>query len=423
MNKNYIHDIKPSSRMQKRRGTIEREHLARAQEFEEEAIYRDYDRGRGGRGIWYIAAATIIIFVFALTFIFAKATVTVTPREGTVELSGPIVAQKESATGLNYEMISSESDASVEVTASSEKKYVEKKATGSVKIYNNNSTAVQKLLIDTRLETSNGLIYKTKKAVTVPGQKMEGGKLVPGSVDVEIYADQPGEEYNASSADFKIFGFKGSPKYNNFYAKTTTAITGGFKGDSIGLSDDQLNAQKDALKKKLTDDLLAKAAASLPEGFVMYDKTAIFDFDEPKADVSDSGSGAISMHGKVTAVIFREKDLTRALVVKVVAATDLDRVHIPNIKDLNITLNTAGITDIESASDVELMVDDKIDVVWDVDEDAIKETLVGSKKRDFDQKMADFKNIDSAELKLKPVWRTTLPDKPNAIKIVNALGK
>jgi hypothetical protein len=407
--------------MQKRRTTIDRVHTERAQEFEDERVYADYQGGGNGRGIWYLAGLTILVLAFALTFIFARAQVSVTPREGTVELSGPIVAQKESATGLNYQMISSEADASTTVASSGKTTHIEKKATGTVKIYNNHSTAAQKLLIDTRLETSKGLIYKTKKAVTVPGQKTEGGKLVPGSVEVEIYADEAGEEYNAESAEMKIFGFKGGPKYNNFSAKTTSAISGGFKGESAGIGEEEMASQKDVLKSKLSEDLVSKARASLPDDFIMYDKAVILSFDEPKVIAGEAGNATISMHGKITAVIFKEKDLTRALVFKVVASTDLEKVHIPNIRDLNISLDMAGIEDIESIEDVKLMVDDKINVVWGIDESAIQETLIGSKKRDFDQKMAEFKNIDSAELKLTPMWRSTLPDKVSAIKIINTL--
>lgn len=424
MNRNYIHDIKPSSRTQKRRDTLHRIHEERAHEFEEDSYYDDGAPVRRGRGIWYVAGLSIIVLVFALTFIFAEASIRVTPRQGTVEISGPIVAEKESRGGLTFEILTSEGDKSASV-ASGEKKYVEKAATGTVRLYNDNSTSPQKLLIDTRLESPKGLIYKTKKPVTIPGQKIENGKKVPGTVDVEIYADKPGEEYNAKELDLKIFGFKGSPKYGNFYAKSTTAISGGFKGDSAGISEEDLKAKTDALEKDLAADLVAKARAQLPEDFIMYDKGAFFDYDTPViGEPGADGSVSVTIHGKITALMFKEVDLTKALVSKVVAMDDQDKVKIPNIKELNIDIDEG--TDpvsVESLQDIKLMISDKIQVVWNIDEEEVKSSLVGTKKRDFESKMAQFKNIDTAELSLKPFWRTTIPEKEGAIKIVNTFNE
>src|SRR3989344_6062534 len=91
-------------------------------------------------------------------------------------------------------------------------KDVIEKAKGTVLIYNNFSSVPQRLDIDTRLEGSNGKIYKTVKKIVVPGMRSSA----PGSVEVGIYAAAGGEEYNSGPLDFTIFGFKGTPKYSKF---------------------------------------------------------------------------------------------------------------------------------------------------------------------------------------------------------------
>ncbi len=425
MSKNYIHDIKPSSRAQKRREVVEREHELRMRKLgikkNEDFGSEEYEYsggGRSGRGIWYIAALAIIVLVFALTFVFAGATVYVTPREGTVELSGPIVAEKESRTGLSYEMVSASAEKSSSVSAS-EKKYVEKKATGMVRIYNNNSTAPQKLLIDTRLESPNGYIYKTKTAVVVPGQTTVKGKLTPGTVDVAIYADEAGEVYNQKELDLKIVGFRGGPKYEKIYAKTITPVEGGFKGDSYDISDTEKETVMNSLKADLTADLIAKARTELPADFIMYDKAVDVTFDEPVFTDGESGKAEISVKGNINAYIFKESELTKALVEKVIAKSEENSVSIPNIRELNIELDKPGSMGGESDSDIKIVIEDKVNVVWNINDAELKEALSGTRKRDFDSKMLNFKNIESAELSLKPFWRTTFPDKPGAIKIVN----
>lgn len=425
MQRNYIHDIKPSSRTQKRRDALHRTHEAHVREIENERFEMDerqYSNGRSsGRGVWYVAVIAIIILVSALTFVFAGATVFVTPRTGTVELSGPIVAEKESRNGLAFEMLVLEDEEKVSASAA-EKKYVEKRATGTVRMFNNNAAA-QKLLIDTRLESPDRYIYKTKTAVTVPGQKTENGKTVPGSVDVEVYADEAGDVYNIEQADFKVVGFRGSPKYETIYARSISPIKGGFRGDAFDLSEEELTGHETALKATLRTALFEKARAELPEDFIMYENATLVSFDEiAVTEGGQSGQVEIVQKGKLNALIFKEEDLTRALVEKVITNTEENRVTIPNIRDLNIKLDQGSVVaNPADIKDVKIVIDDKISVVWEINEAELKEALAGIKKREFETKMLQFKNVDRAELNLKPFWKNSLPEKIGAIKIINTL--
>lgn len=423
LNKNYIHDIKPSSRTQKRRQAFHRAHEKRIRELEDnfgpEAPSYVEDRS-GGRGIWYVAALVLLILFFALTFVFSGATVFVTPRTGTVELSGPILAEKQSTDGLSFEMSVLEGEKSISVTAG-EKTYVEKKAVGRVRLFNNNP-AVQKLLIDTRLESSDGYIYKTKIATAIPAQKTENGKKVPGYVDVDVYADEPGDVYNIEKdSSLKVVGFRGSPKYETVYAKTLTAISGGFKGESYEVGEETLTAKTQELKESLTSELVANAIAELPKDFIMYDSLVLPEFEDVVISEGESeGEAKISVKGKLNAVIFKESELTKALVEKVITNTEENKVSIINLRDLNLMLEEGfSVSNPQTITDLKVIIEDKIQVRWDVNEEEVKEHLAGIKKRDFQNKMLEFKNIDKAELSLKPFWKSSLPEKVNSIKIVN----
>lgn len=423
LNKNYIHDIKPSSRVQKRRDTFARAHERRVHELEESFEPRtpEYATRRTGRGVWYIAVFAILALVFSLTFLFAKATVYVTPRTGTIELSGPILAQKQSRTGLGFEMVtvSSEKTASVEA---GEKSHVETKAVGVVTLFNNNPTS-QKLLIDTRLENKDGYIYKTKIATTIPAQKTEGSKKTPGTIDVEVYADEAGDTYNISEGDLKIVGFRGSPKYETVYAKIKTPIKGGFVGETYGVSEEELNSTKLSLENDLKTSLLEKAKTDLPSDFIMYENAVLFDFEDPViGESTEEGMAEIKIAGKLNAVIFKEADLAKALVEKVIG--NEEKVKVSNIRDLNIQLDKDSfISDPASMQDIKIVIDDKVEVVWEVNDLEIKEVLVSTKQREFENKMLQFKNITQSNLELKPFWKNTLPDDPGSIKIVNNLDK
>lgn len=425
MQRNYIHDIKPSKQVQRRRAAFHRAHDKRVHELEESFTpappkYASSRRSSSGRGVWYVALFVILLLVLALTFVFAGATVYVTPRTGTVEISGPILAEKESNTGLSFEMLSLSDEKSIEVSAG-EKTYVERRAEGRVTLYNNNESS-QKLLIDTRLESPDGYIYKTKIATEIPGKSGNN----PGSIEVDVYADEAGDVYNIDKdTDLKVVGFRGSPKYETVYAKSLTDIEGGFKGDSYAIGEESLENHKVSLRDDLRMTLLEKAKAELPKEFVMYEMTAMIDFDDVVvADSGTEGMATITQKGTLNAVIFNEQELTDSLVEKVVADVKENRVFIPNIEDLNITLaEGSSVSNPETINDVEILINDKVDVIWSVDKDSIKEALLSVKKRDFQNTMLQFKNIDKAELDLRPFWKATLPDKIKAIKVVNSLDQ
>ncbi len=155
-------------------------------------------------GLWVIAFISGVFLLFAFSFFFANATVTINPKVKEYSLNENLAAFKDSSTDdLSFDLVIISGDESKVIPASAEKQ-VALPAKGTVVIYNNFSGASQALDIDTRLEGSNGKMYKTEKRIVVPGKV----GATPGSVEVNIYASAAGEEYNSGPLDFKIFGFK-----------------------------------------------------------------------------------------------------------------------------------------------------------------------------------------------------------------------
>lgn len=437
MPRNSIHDIKPSAKLRKSRGYESRRLEHDDFEDEEEDVLpkrrrrekEEYDnpymyekRSGGGKAIWYVAILCILALVFALSFFFSNAKVVITPRKGTLDVNRLVVANKDplgsKALAFDVVTLSGEESISVENT---EKKYVERKAEGKVRIFNNHSTASQNLLIDTRLVTDDGKIYKTVKAVTVPGQKTVDGKKVAGSIDVDIYADVAGEEYNKSEADFKIFGFKGGPKYDTIYAKSVSEISGGFKGETFTLSSEEEKENYENLENKLKESLLAEARAELPEGFIIYDDAVILEKESPEA-VSENGKTELVQKADLHAFIFKEENLTRELVKEAVGDFDKNKVMIKDLENISVSLMSADEINPESVDSISLSVKGNTEIIWEIDEQAIKTVLLGIKERRFQAVISEFKSIEKAELFIKPIWKTTVPTDIERITITNTLS-
>src|SRR3989344_6529655 len=193
--------------------------------------FRKQVGGRGGK--WPLVVGigvAVAVLGIGLSVFFSGATVFATPRQEAVTVNGTFTAVKESKPGeLQYETMTLSKETSLSVSATGEK-HVERKASGNIVIYNNYNSESQRLIKNTRFETPEGLIYRVDKSVTVPGRKSEGGVAAPGSMEITVYADQPGSSYNIGLTDFTIPGLKGDPRYEKFYARSKTPMTGGVSG-------------------------------------------------------------------------------------------------------------------------------------------------------------------------------------------------
>lgn len=198
------------------------------------------------------------------------------------------------------------------------KKKVNRKASGTVTIYNNYSSAPQSLVASTRFETPDGFIFRLTGAVIIPGAIVNDGKVTPSSVTAPVLADKGGEAYNIGPvAKFTIPGFKRSApaKYDGFYAASSEAMRGGFSGESAYPTDDDIKMAKeksvDALKDGLA--LLIKSQLSadlkLVDGLTKYMVIS----QQIHPDVNEKNEFTISIEAEMSALAFREADI-KALV-------------------------------------------------------------------------------------------------------------
>lgn len=367
--------------------------------------------------IWFIALISVIILFFALSLLFSGARVTVTPRSGEFDLDQTFTARKGASEGeLSFDVMAVSGEESTMV-ASSDTKDIERKAKGTVIIYNAYSSKAQRLLIETRLETPDGKIYKTDKALVVPGAKVEDGETVPGSVEVTVTASEPGEEYNIGLTDFTIVGFKGTPKYDKFYARSKTEMTGGLIGKMYTISQEEGEKQKGMLREKLKQSLSSKIFAELPSGFVTYPDT-IYQVDE-STDFFESEQEAILIEEKGTlySFIFQKDKLARAIAYSVVSQYEGEPVEVTNIDDLTFMLLEKEDIDPEAVDEISFTLSGNPRIVWKIDKEKLKSDLVEVHKKSFQTVLSAYENIEKAEVVIKPFWKRTFPERTKDIKI------
>jgi hypothetical protein len=426
MARNYFQDIKPPRANQDVRPKQDdpTQFSKKVDFYDDSHLYNELPGG-GGRprmALWGIALASVVGLGIAIAYIFSGATVTVTPVAETEVLEADVfTAQKdgtENAT-LPYQLMILKDEVTQKVPSTGEKD-VEEKASGHVTLYNTFSSAPQLLKEDTRLIATNGKIYKIIGPSTIPGTSTKEGAQVPGEVTVPVYAENPGPEYNiASPTDFKIFGFKGTPKYDKFSGKSTEPISGGFRGKKAVPDQTALDTALVALKTTLAERLSTQAKAQIPAGFVFYDGGSITSYDQVAIGVADtSGSVPISQKGVYYGFIFNKEKLQKVIAKKIIADYDNTPIEIRDIETLVLALKDKEKIAPADVKEIEFTLSGSATVVWKVDDTKVIQALVGKPRNQFMQIISGFPTILSAEIKVFPVWSRTIPNDKEKIEIV-----
>jgi hypothetical protein len=393
--------------------------------------------------IWSVCVVAIVALLFVSSMFFAGADVTVTPKTEIITVSLMATSTTNGSGGtlpydtivLNREEgINASSAAAVAEANSSSSQPAPKpsaptpaaKASGTITIYNNYSSASQELIATTRFETASGLVYRIDKDVTVPGMSTVNGASVPGSIAVTVFADQTGSNYNIGPTTFTIPGFQGTAKYNSFSAKSTISMTGGSSGKSGGSTQVQSNSPDDqfrsVLESQIQNDLIMEAKAQLPDNYVLFPSSSRFIFG-PASSTEDYISGSSSSdddireQGTAYFVIFDRDQLTGFLQTQLMASSSANAA-ITNINGLDISLGDSSTSDISQNNPLTLTLSGTTTVEWNVDSGKLADDLQGKSKSSLSTVLKQYPEISSAEAFIKPFWKTNFPSDANNIKVI-----
>lgn len=352
-----------------------------------------------------------------LTYVFDSATVTIVPKYKDIDVNKTVTFTQKSTTTTSVPFIVTTTRLTKSKTLPlSESKKVESKASGKVIIYNNYDGASQKLIKNTRLESTTGKIYRINESVTVPGKVGS----TPGSVEVTVYADSYGAGYNSVLTDFSIPGFKGTPREKSFYGRSKTPMTGGSSGNVSLASLSDMNAAKDEFALELAQEIKVELLKINKEGYIgLYGASEIIYKDNEEA-ILNGTTGVYEVTGTGYIILADSAKLAQS-----VAQGLLDYSNEPVRLDYTDTLlYTRKDTDhIASSTDIAILIQGKPRVIWLSDFDAIKEAVRGKKRDDFKPIMKKLTTIVGAEIGFSPLWLSTFPNDITKISIVESLPK
>ncbi|KKS70924.1 MAG: hypothetical protein UV43_C0049G0005 [Parcubacteria group bacterium GW2011_GWF2_42_7] len=175
------------------------------------------------------------------------------------------------------------------------------------------------------------------------------------------------------------------------------------------------------LKIALQAKLLKKATDQIPSGFVLF-RDAVFLDTEDGAATSEGNKSSLNLKGTLYGFLFDVKKLTKKIAEDNLEDYDDTAIDIPNIRDLTFTMdNKDNLFFADNPADVKNInfnLSGTAKIIYPVDENNLKADLLGKRKKDFKQILAQYPNIDSADVVISPFWKMSFPDKIKDIKVV-----
>lgn len=278
---------------------------------------------------------------------------------------------------------------------------VSQKAKGKIIIYNEFGPDSQQLVATTRFVSTDGKLFRLVKAAVVPG--MSGGKS--GSVEADVIADQPGEEYNIEASSFKIPGFEGSPKYEKFFAKSLSSMTGGgSSGGSSGqaiISQSDLDKAKKESEEKVKDQLEDEVKKEIGrEGVLLSDSSekSILESTSSSRVNEAASSFEYSSKGKIKAIIFSENDL-RNLIGETYNKANKEKT-IADYSSIEINYGASS-ADFNSGL-VSIKANVEVPIDYDVNWTDFKKKMLGKNDEEIKEILKEYPQIEKVDIDFWP---------------------
>lgn len=369
----------------------------------------------------FFIAGAFLVAAAALYFILPKAEIEIVPRgevisqDFSVSVDKVITRPDSAQNKIPAQLIRLDKVQSESFPATGQRQLNEK-AGGVITIYNEFSSSPQALVEKTRFVSEGGKIFRITESVTVPGARIEGGQIIASSINAEVVADQPGEDYNIGPSRFTIPGFKGGPKYEGFYGISKNSMGGGAAGMMTVVSQDDFDRAKATLWQKLEPLLDQEIKAQIPSGLKLLDEALQEEIGSAESSVAVGARGdnfTLSMKGVAAVLLFDEKDIFGLAAQKVAANVDENKSVDEEASQIEYREVKADFS--RGQLNFKAKVIERL--IWKVETENLKRLIAGKEESEIKEIFNGRPEIEKARVLFWPFWVKKVPANLDKIKI------
>lgn len=296
-------------------------------------------------------------------------------------------------------------------------KQLNEKAKGVITVYNEYSSSPQTLVATTRFLAENGKLFRTNKTVTVPGAKVEEGKIVASVIDIEVAADQPGEEYNIGPAKFTIPGLQGTAKYTGFYGQSRAPMTNGSKELVKVVSAKDLEKAEELLTEEAKASIQPALQEQMPSDLKLIEGAVLEKIIEKSSSPGLEAKAErfvfkINIVGQ--ALLFNETHLKDLVNLNLAAKISQDKIPLSQTQQI---VWEKPVIDWDK-TEADLNLDIQEEAAWQINTDNLRENLAGKSEIEVRKYLANQPAVKEARVTFRPFWVKRVPAEKNKIKII-----
>ena len=370
-----------------------------------------------------IALVCVLAIAYAFSIVYARATVVITPATIDIPIDGSYNAYLNSTASntIAYQIIQTSGELQQQIPATIGPVVITS-AKGTVIMYNNYSSASQKIVAGTRLSSGNGLIYTTNNTISIPGVS----KGVAGSVPVAVTASVGGSSYNIATSDlitnpsygdFKILAYKDGPKYTGFYGRLNpngAGITGGSSGHQIIVSSSTVASANQTMEQTLQKNLFSQAQTLVPAGYVLINNAYNIIYTPISASSTSSTTANIGMEGSLSAVVLQKANLA-----KVISSTQYNSSFDPqDLESAQFTITNPQTFSYTNGAILNFSLIGNMNLVGIVPTSTLATQLAGLSSTAGTAVLKGYSAIGTIHATMFPFWKHSFPSSASRISIV-----
>jgi len=341
---------------------------------------------------------TIILLGVVVFITTKKATIEITAKEDTKQVSlslkvGETGDMEGTVTSRLYEWSNRYYPTGV--------KMIEAKAEGKIVVYNKQAKD-QPLIINTRLLSLDGILFRMKERVTIPANSQK---------EVEVYADVVGSSGDILPTQFTIPGLSQSLQ-TLVYGESVNAMLGGVRKVGM-LSIDDLDAAKVLYKEQVKEAFLKELGLSSLGVVLKIDIGKIKSDREIGEEVSEF---TLTGSNRVVAVNYDPGRLQEIINNKVSGEIDKGAEKFLAVSnESRVELIAVN----EETGVAEFSVYQEVLVTLDVNADKLSIiNFAGKKKDEIERYVLALDHVTGVDVKFTPGWMVTAPSVSDKIKII-----
>ncbi|KKU40259.1 MAG: hypothetical protein UX55_C0011G0038 [Candidatus Azambacteria bacterium GW2011_GWE2_46_45] len=356
----------------------------------------------------------------SLYYILPVAKIVIVPKKDKISSESVVIIDKNipqiSGDRIPGQIVQMEESLSREFSASG-KTSVAQKAKGIITVYNAFGPNPQTLVATTRFLSETGKLFRLDKTVTVPGAKVVDGKITPSSIDVQVTAGEPGEDFSIGPSDFTIPGFQGTPKYAAFYGKSGAAMAGGSSGAAQIVTKDDIAKAKEEIRKELENRIREELLGKIPSGLKFIEDAVEQKVNEMTANV-EAGESAekFEIKGKITlkALLFKESDIDIWIDQNV--SSQIQAGYAPTSGTRAVTYGKPELNLAQGTMKLPFKIEQEI--AGKIEVEAFKERISGKDENQIRQIIMQEPGIETASVTFWPFWVSKAPASSNRIQVL-----